>query len=230
MMRIQRSSFAHGVVRHLSMVVAVSAAVAAAGAPRTGHKRVGSAPTVSFDAKGISATVTPGATVYFAALSISSHNYFPSIERPAAIIGDSDRDGRVAFETTVQSRSVWIVVDGKSGGYTVASPEGLLREIEFPGNSARAGTNGVLHRLGIRRPQLAYVVIRPDVGMWGTVAVDGSPSDADHTRDYDASVDIDKLPPLAGSGPPPDRLAPGDIVFAVDLNTLASYDGKVGKP
>jgi hypothetical protein len=232
MVSIRWSKFVHTLARRLSIVAAVSGVLtaAAAGAPKIGHKHVGSAPTVSFDSKHVIATVTPGAMAYFAALSISSAHYTTSADQPAAIIAASDKDGHVTFETTVQSRSVWIVVDAKSGGYTVASPEGLLRDINFPGNSARAGANGVLHRIGIGRPQLAYVIIRPDTGMWGTIAFDGSPSDADRTRDYDATVDIEKLAPLAKSGPPPDHLAPGDIIFAVDLNTLASYDGKVGKP
>src|SRR5437763_2577384 len=106
-----------------SMLLATAAA-----RPHLPHTRPTSdgGPDLAFSNVAITATkATAGATVYFAGVSLYGGNYTLRTEAPGgtAVAGN---DGTAVFSVPhgIPTRCVWIVVDGATGGYTVAAPHG----------------------------------------------------------------------------------------------------------
>src|SRR5262249_35502411 len=117
------------------------------------------------------------------------------------------------------TRSVWVVVDGTSGGYTIASPL-LIREMDTPGNASPA-PNGALRKLTMNRYSTDLFLIRSGSGMWSARLVDGGSGDDDHTVNGHVDADITALTPFGGTqSAVPDKFVKGDILFFVDRSTL----------
>jgi len=177
-------------------------------------------PTVAIESNAIVASnVRHGGIVHFASVSLSSRDGMLIIDKPAASIADTDNDGLVRFETPVQTRSLWLVVDGSTGGYTVASPRGfLLRLIDFQGNVVHPGVNNALRRILAERNHVDIVLVRPGDGMWTANVKDGN--DDDGELNGSLMADLSAFRPLASTTPVPDRIMPGDVIFIVDRNSF----------
>ena len=203
----------------MAIVLSFATSVAA-GTPRAFPKRAGG-PSVMFDGSAVlAAGATPGATVYFAGVSLSSVDYMLRAERTAAS-AIAATDGTAKFVTPLPSRSVWIVVDGQKDGYTVNSPPGmLLREMDFPGKGVQENAGGQVRKLLFNRYSLDVFLIRPGSGIWAGDVKDGGPADEDRRVDGSTMADLDSLKPLDPSQGPLDRFRPGDYLFIVDRNTL----------
>lgn len=182
-----------------------------------------SGPVVMFESSRVVASnVRPGASVYFASLSVSSREHRVILQRPAAVIPDADGDGVVIFATTIDTRSLWLVVDGKSGGYTVSAPVGfLLRLIEVNGDVVRPGVGSALRRILSERNHVDIFLVRPGSGMWTANVKDGN--DEDHDMNGTLIADLSVFRPLASSAPVPERIMPGDVLLIVDRNTFEFY-------
>ncbi|HEX2162491.1 MAG TPA: hypothetical protein VHM02_00940 [Thermoanaerobaculia bacterium] len=143
---------------------------------------------------------------------------------------DAAGTARVELEQELPAASVWAVVDLAEGEVVLAAPPGgEVREIAFPGGGVPAS----LRRLEDRRESLMVLWLRPEpaegevsvepVGAWAGRAFDGSARDGDERQDRRLSVRLDLLEPLGDSPPPPEEVAPGDVLVGIDTETLEVY-------
>ena len=214
------------------VVVLLCITTAASGAPRTFAKRAGG-PAVTFTAGAVNATTaTPHARVHFAGVVLGGGNYELRVTKPAGS-ALADPEGKVSFAPHggVETRAVWLVVDGTSGGYTVTAPHGmLLREIdEFPGEGVKHNPAGALRRILLGRHNVDVFLVRPGEGTWGGNLRDGGRSDQDGAMNGSIDGDLSALVPLGGSGPTPERIGAGDVLFLVDRNTLEFHVARLGR-
>jgi hypothetical protein len=134
---------------------------------------------------------------------------------------------RFTLSEPVRIRSIWIVVDGTTRGYTVACPPGmLLGEMTLPGGSL-VTPNG---ELAVDRAAVDVIVIRAGRGIWAAYLRDGASIDADHAIDGVVSAGVSALDPDSPGASPLTALQPGDVLFAVDRNSLQYFASKVGAP
>jgi hypothetical protein len=209
-------------------MLAVMAAMPAGAVYRMSPKRAGG-PEVGFEAGAAVATgATPGATVYFASLSLKGGDYVITVEKPAGVAtADVNGVARFTLAAPLRTRSIWIVVDGTTRGYTVACPPGmLLGEMTLPGGSLLA-PNG---ELAVDRAAVDVFVIRAGGGIWSAYLRDGASIDADHATDGVVSAGVSALDPDTPGAAPLADIRPGDVLFAVDRNSLQYFASKVGAP
>lgn len=211
----------------MTILLATLSAGAATHPPRAFPKRVGG-PTVAFTESSVIAQgSTPGATVYFAGVTLGAGDYVIRVE-PSAGSAVADGEGNAAFPADIDTRSIWLVADGTNGGYTVAAPEGmLLREMDFPGRSDE-NASGQVRRLLLERFAMDVFLIRPGVGLWSGYLRDGGTSDADHEINGRTDAGLDALRAVGTTPSDPERLKPGDLLFVVDRNSLEFHVTKRG--
>lgn len=209
------------------VIVVATWALGAARPPRTFPKRVGG-PAVTFTETAVIARgATPGASLYFAGVTLGTGDYVIRVEKSGGT-AIADGDGHAELTASIDTRSVWIVVDAASGGYTVAAPHGmLLREIDFPGRSDE-DSSGHVRSLVFERYAVDAFLIRPGVGTWTGYLRDGGPGDEDREINGKTDVDLGSLAPVGETQGSADRLKPGDVLFVVDRNTLEFHVLKRG--
>jgi hypothetical protein len=204
------------------LLLLASVSLAGPHAPQTFPKQMGG-PTLQFDDDGITATrATPGSLVAFAGVSIGSHNFMLTVDKPAALV-PVDANGQARFDVPggVNPRSVWLVVDGTSGGYTVWAPPGMvIREMDFPGAGYQTNSKGMAEKIDIDRFRVEAFFIRPGVGIWSSELEDGTAIDQDQIRNGRFTAGVGNLGVLAGNGPIPDDVQEGDRFFVVDPVSL----------
>lgn len=216
----------------LVAVLLFSVSLVAAPRPYVGKKGT-SGPDVTFDGNSVvAAGVAPGARVYFASLSLTAREYVLRVEKPSGVVVDDDRDGvaRLDLAHDVRARSLWLVVDGDAGSFTVAAPPGfVVSEFALPASAVHAAPSGALRRIMLHRRHLDVFVIRPGSGIWTGTAKDGSRRDVDETFNGKVTLDLEAFSALSGSPEPPQHLRAGDVVLAVDRDTFEYYVAKQGR-
>lgn len=147
------------------------------------------------------------------------------------LLADATGTARLEVPDGVGPRSIWAAVEPMTGELALASPEGFTpRELAFPAaglGQSEAGAWRVL-QIGFERVELLYV--RPGVGAWWLFAADGATSDDDGAENSTLRVRFDRALPLWGAELPPAGLAPGDVVFAVSLDTLDFFAARLVEP
>jgi len=194
--------------------------------------RAGGPAVVFEDAAVVASGLAPGATVYFASLSLKGGDYLITVEKPAGqATADAGGVARLALVQPVRTRSVWVVVDGSTNGYTVACPPGmLLSEIAVSGTGPLTGPAGAPTGLAIDRAAVDVFVIRAGGGIWTAYLRDGGSIDGDRTTDGVVSAGVSALDPDSPGAVPLADMHTGDVVFAVDRNSLQYFVTKVGAP
>ena len=208
------------------------AAVAEPRLPKSFPTRAGG-PAITFAEDSVTLSgATPGATLYVASVSLGSANYQTVVGNEAGVVS-ADAAGTALYTTRrpVETRGVWIAVDGATGGYTVAAPPGtLLREIDFPGNGIAPSGSGALRRFALsERFSVEAILIRPAVGMWSGSLRDGGRHDEDQTIDGAIEADITTLLPVGNAPAAPERVMPGDLLVLIDRATLEYHVAVHGK-
>ena len=204
-------------------------AISASAIPQTFPKRAGG-PILTFTADGVRASgATPGATLYFAGVSLVGGNYTLRVEKTAGS-ATADASGVAEFAAAVARRSVWIVVDPEKDGYTVAAPPGMpIQEMDFPGAGVGADENGQMRRLLLSRFSVDCYLIRPGVGVWTAYVRDGGPFDSDQSPNGAAHADLNALTPVGSTAGQPERFSAGDYLFLVDRNSLEFHVARRGR-
>jgi hypothetical protein len=214
-----------------SFLVSV-AAIAAPRLPKSFPTRAGG-PAIAFAEDSITlAEATPGARLYVANVSLGSGSYQIIVQSEAGVVtADAAGAARYAPQRPVETRGVWIAVDGATGGYTVAAPRGtLLREIDFPGNGFPPTGSGALRRFALaERYSVEAILIRPAVGMWSGSLRDGGKHDEDKTIDGAIEADVATLTPVGNAPAAPERVMPGDLLVLIDRATLEYHVAVHGK-
>ena len=217
-------------MRFITAVLAGALCVPAFADPRTFPKRAGG-PKVTFSADRVRASeATPGAAIYFAAVSLASENYTLRGET-AAGWAVADANGNAEFPTAIHTRSVWLVIDAAKNGYTVAAPHGMtLQEMPFPGNSVAEDAGGNLRRVLLDRFAVDVFLVRPGTGVWSLYLRDGSGADEDQEPNGQLLANLEEMQPVGETAGSPERFRRGDYLFVVDRNSLEFHVSHRGRP
>jgi hypothetical protein len=131
---------------------------------------------------------------------------FESIQSPQSI-ERTDDSGRVTVEVARPSfRSVWLIVDLRSGEFLVSSPPGYaVRRMPVPADAIDRTGHSLLHSF----PSADLFIVRRGQGAWHARASEGNQNPLDARRD----VSVDHFKPVGATPPAPPVLTPNDIVM-----------------
>lgn len=188
-------------------------------------------PTVRFDADALIAEgLPPGGSVAFFGVGREMVDFLPHrLAVWEVVTADATGTARLELERSVPAASTWAAVEMGGGEITLAAPPGTaLREISFPTDALPA----VLNRLDDGRSELTVLWVRPaaegeQAGAWGGAVSDGSARDDDGSQNRGLRVRLDLLEPLAASPPPPAAVAAGDVLVAIDPDSLEVYAARL---
>ena len=179
-------------------------------------------PGVSITEKALAITGgTKSDTLYAAGVEIRGGDAGVGVESHVATATvATDGTAQLDMQARITVRSIWIVIDGK-GGYTITpGPTMVRREMDLQGNPASSEADGQVRRLVLKKTAAFFFLGRPGAGMWTSLVFDGV-NDDDHAVNHSLTAALQKMKPDAGTtAPPPDHLAPGDVLFIVDPATL----------
>lgn len=191
------------------------------------------APTVAFDATAVTVTgAAPGARLALLGVGRLEGGYMPvQIRFSELLVADALGEARFESEHGTPTWSVWAVADVASGEVTVAAPEGAeLRWREVPPRALRSELDG----LDNPRRFLEVLLVRPEStpgqgesGAWVRSFGDGGEGDGDGAADGNVRVAPSLLDPLGDAPAAPERFAPGDLIVAVDPDTLEVWTASV---
>jgi len=199
------------------------------------------APVVSFEAAAVVADGLPpdGEAVFFSVAREPQGYHQRVVSRDGVEVANAE--GRARFDLAGQEvplKSLWVVVDVASGGYSVAAPPGAsVRELPFPHRGFEVGAPGLVNRLRHERESVHMLVARAGTGagagVWGLRTWDTAPTDRDGADDDQVLTGLSDFEPLgvAGAAAPPERFGKGDVLVVIDPRELAFYATRlVGPP
>lgn len=153
-------------------------------------------------------------------------------------LGDSQRVRRIGEEvranagetevavpwpdSVVPPRSVWAVVDAATGAFALSSPSAELVP-HPPLEILRAGES----RLSLGGRWVEVLVVRPGGGSWWGSLTDGSSADRDGAVNGSVGLEPSGVSPV-GDAPALASWMAGDVLIAIDLDTLAVSTFEVG--
>lgn len=189
-------------------------------------------PEIAFEGEAVVVSAAPGARVALFGVGRLSGTPLPAQVRFAELL-DIDGLGAARYESAygVPTWSVWAAVDLASGEVAVAAPAGgELRWREVPRRALRAELDG----LDETRRFLELLLVRPesapgasDGAAWSRGFGDGGEGDDDGATDGKVRVAPWLLDPLGDAPAAPSRFAPGDVLVAVDPDTLEAWTASV---
>jgi hypothetical protein len=193
----------------------------------------GAQPVLSFDEQVVVIEgLAPGGRAAVFGIGRGMEGFMPvRVEVWEMVDADGEGVARLDLQLPVElaAGSVWAAVDLSAGETALAAPEGVvLHEISFP----VGGLPGGLTSLDDGRPSLGVLWVRPGTdpaasGAWGGRIEDGGPRDGDGAQNRRLRALLDRLEPLGNGGPPPRRLAPGDVLVGIDPATLEIYTARL---
>jgi uncharacterized protein (DUF2141 family) len=169
--------------------------------------------------------LTPGggAVVFAIAQRWDERQFYYSQERVEKLVPDDDRDGTVTYEhkKAVPWRSVWVIVDLKTGAYAIASPQGENARIG-KGRASRRVNGGA--SLEHERDAVDLLVVRPGGEVWTLAAARSAPSakQGGAVRAVYATA-LDEFRPLTPDARPLTHLTGADVVVAIDPQLIEAF-------
>jgi hypothetical protein len=145
---------------------------------------------------------------------------FESIQTPQSI-EKTDADGAVTVEVSRPSfRSVWLIVDLRSGDYIVSSPPGYtVRRMPVPAGAIDRTGHSLLHSF----PSADLFIVRKGQGAWHARASEGSQDPLDARL----NASVDHFKPVGASPPAPPVLTPNDIVMVFNTAYMEFWATKL---
>lgn len=140
-------------------------------------------PSLVFNATGVTVTrLEPGATVYLYSLSREPIGSTTKVVPREAKLVDDDRDGRVDWDLKIPLpwRSIWLVVEIKSGRYTVGAPPRYrqAKRIVLSSDHLKRDGAGEITQFAFRGSVVEFILVRPkSADVWGATIFSGSTSD-----------------------------------------------------
>jgi len=206
-------------------LVGLGAQVPAFGAP---------GPQVAFeDSSVVVDGLAPGAEAVLLGVGRGISGFLPyQVSFAELVTADAAGAVRLELERPMPEVSVWVAVALADGAYTLAAPEGSeLRQVALPARAIPAS----LARLEDARRSLQVLWVRPvgsppaEVsGGWTARVDDGSALDGDGGENRRLAVVLDLLAPIGASPAPPAKVAAGDVLVGVDVETLEVYAVRLG--
>jgi hypothetical protein len=168
--------------------------------------------------------LTPKASVFAFGISRQKSGYFVDVEPRQITLRDDDGDGRVEWPIVsgVAMRSIWMAVDLTNGQYITGAPEeyGATRVALSDQHLKKFG--GDVTKLAFPGTFVEFLVVRPGVGAWRSVAGLHGPQDEGTDEDR-ITVSTRRLEPQGDNHEPaPDKLKKDDVVFFVN-SSRAEY-------
>jgi hypothetical protein len=181
-------------------------------------------PVLSFQEREVVASqITPGAKAAVFAISHDPAPYQRRISTHASVIADDDRDGVTRYATEVADASIWIAVDVSSGQVAVGSPVPELVK-----RTAEQLAPGQLRKIAREHEYLAWFLVRPGSGAWTLTTDDSGLDDGDFADDGKVTLTLERMQAISDSPSAPHELRAGDVLVAVDPQTLAVLDLRLG--
>lgn len=190
-------------------------------------------PEITFEPTAVVASgVVPGAEVVFHGITREHQVYYWRLVQTREVVpADAEGVARLELPDGVGPISLWTAVDSGTGELEVASPEGFTpTELPFPGNGIDRAANGAWRVIRNRFERAEVLYVRPGVGAWWLLGVDGGSSDEDGQEDSQLGLSLDQARPLWRQEPPPEEFAAGDVVVAVSLDTLDFFAARLSAP
>lgn len=191
-------------------------------------------PELAFEPEAVVASgLAPEAEALFHGVSRERRTYlWRLVQTREVVVADAEGVARLELPDGVAPLSLWTVVEPGSGEFAIASPEGFSpTELPFPGNGIDRGQNGLFRVLRARFERVEVLLVRPGEGAWYLVGVRGSDSDRARGQGRpELAVELDQGEPFWGGQEPPEELAEGDVVVAVNLDTLDFFAARLVAP
>lgn len=136
----------------------------------------------------------------------------------------ADETGQAVVEVSEPSfRSIWLIVDLRSGSHIVSTPPGFTpNRLAIP--SGAFEPNG--RRLFFTRPSLEVFVVRRGAGAWHAHVADSDANDTDTRRGH-VAFGVQSMRRVASGPPPPEHLTPGDVIMVVDTLFFQFWAGEL---
>ncbi|MGV8040650.1 MAG: hypothetical protein AB2L07_11400 [Thermoanaerobaculaceae bacterium] len=184
-------------------------------------------PGIAFEEGAVRVSgLSPGTSVVVFAASLERPDVYVRVVRRQHLLSDDDRDGEVRLDLLgeVPPHSVWAAVDVSTGSAATAVPQDApLRRRETPKGAVQHAHGGVTDSLSLPEPLLELLLVRPGVGAWRGGFAEGTPTDGDGTGDGWLRMQVSQLAPWGHSASAPIQLVTGDVLVAVNPETLAVY-------
>jgi hypothetical protein len=184
--------------------------------------------TVSIQDHTVSAEgLTPGGGAVFFSVGHEYRRYYSSVRRVEKIVPDDDRDGKVVYrnDRPVPWKSIWCVVDLKTGAYAIVSPDGYPDRRVKDRASRRVHDASGVEKLEHQRDALYMVVIRPGGDVWTLGVARGGY--ADDVKEFRGGgkyrTSLDKFRALTPDARPLNQLSPADVVLAIDPGSIEVF-------
>lgn len=181
---------------------------------------------ISIDGSVVTARgLTPGGGAVFFSVAHRARGYAFDIEQVAEFIADADRDGVVTYtaKKDIPWKSIWFVVDSRTGAYEITTPEGFTDRRNDAGKSRVArDAAGEWSRFEHERGWLSLMVIRPGGEVWMQVAMRGGITEVER-RGSVFVTPADSFTALTPNARPLKQLTPADVVVAVDAQTIEYF-------
>jgi hypothetical protein len=179
---------------------------------------VNAQPSIKFSAdSAVVSGMTAGEGAYQLVVTREARGYRRVISAKADHVEDATKSGVVTMREgrRVPMNSVWIAVDPATGASATATPREEVPAVE----KARLNP-GQLRKVTRTGQLVAYLWVRPKVGAWTLKAEDSGRYDDDPAPNGKLAIDVERMTPVGDSPSPPSQLAPGDVLFAVDVLDL----------
>lgn len=183
------------------------------------------APAMTIGATSIVITgITPRASVFAFGIAREKSGYFTNVMPRQVTLRDDDGDGRVEWTigTGIVTRSIWMAVDLTNGQYVASAPAeyGATRVALSDRHLKKFGDD--VTKLAFAGTFVEFLVVRPGVGAWRSVAGLHGPLD-EGTDEDEITVSTLRLEPQGDHhAPAPDKLKKDDVVFFVN-SSRAEY-------
>jgi hypothetical protein len=169
-------------------------------------------------------TIVIGGTVgsqpiYLYGVAREPRGFINRIQSYEARLTDDAGAGQVTypFDPARSSRSIWVAIDLVSGESVAGHPPGYpAAPMADPQERLKMNSSSQVAQLTAIGTLPDFLIVRPGVGIWHQSATSGSSLD-DGTEDGKVTLSVSHFEPQdATTGPPPQTLQNGDVVFVID--------------
>jgi len=188
-------------------------------------------PAVSFEENAVVARgITPGGSVVWFGVARERGDWTSRVTawQDANALADDTGQAVLDLGRPVPVKAAFIAVEMATGAFAASSPSAYpwVSEVPFPtaGLTLAADKVSVIS-LRDHHAELEVLIVRPQVGAWrATVRHD----DAEHDPTPGVLVTFAALSPWGTAPPSPGHLRPGDVIVAIDPNTIEWFARQLG--
>lgn len=176
-----------------------------------------SSPQISFDLEGVLIQgVRPGSKVAWISIGRRHVDHFGELNIRRGISPANAGSLTVKQQNASSESTLWIVASVEDGAIVRAGAAGY-EPSAVPLLIAGAPDQPAFT---IVAPAVELILLRPKAGAWSFSAVDGGAGDADGRENGAIVVRTVSMTAFRGNDDPPATLMPGDVILAVDVQSM----------